>query len=324
MKFQDLIEGEKVMPKNDLQILKWLLTTKPEIHSGNFESVVHWKKQHEKELLSWPEPVDMAIAGGFLSDCPAYAFAVGYWAALHRLLPDLPKAPVPALCISEREGAHPAKIKCRLEKTADRWLLNGKKHFVTCGYEAELLLVAASTGTDPDGKKRLRLVRVAKVQSGITLKPLDKAIAILPEISHGAVEFSDVAISPEDILPGDGYLAYIKPFRTIEDLHVMAAIAGHLLRIGTHFEWPRPAREQLLALLLSVRTIARADFTVPEIHIATGGAIAALQLLLEKLESCWDRVDPRTRSAWYRDRTVLNIAADTRQKRLAAAWKSFA
>ena len=258
----------------------------------------------------------MAIAGGFLSPCPAYAFAAGYWAALYRLLP--------GLCISEKHGPHPAKIECRLEKAADRWLLNGKKHFVTCGREAELLLVAASTGTDPDGKNRLRMVRVGKGQNGITVKPLDQPIAILPEISHGVVVFSDVAVSPMDILPGDGYLTYIKPFRTIEDLHVMAANLGYLLRIGTLFEWPRPAREQLLALLLSVRTIARADFTAPEIHIATGGAIAALQLLIENLESCWDRVDPRTRSAWRRDRAVLDIAADARKKRLAAAWKQFA
>ncbi len=162
------------MPENDLRILNWLLTSNPESVPETFASVVHWKKQHEKALLAWSEPVDMAIAGGFLSGCPAYAFAGGYWAALYRLLPALPKASVPALCISEKGGVHPANIKCRLEKSASRWLLNGKKHFITCGREAELLL----------------------------------------------------------------------------------------------------------ALLLSVRTIARADFTAPEIHIATGGAIAALQLLL--------------------------------------------
>jgi acyl-CoA dehydrogenase len=312
------------MSENIIPIINWLLTTKPEIHSMNFESVVHWKKQHEKELLSWSEPVDTAIAGGFLAPCPAYAFAAGYWAALYRLLPDLPKAPVPALCISEKHGPHPSKIKCRLEKAADKWRLNGKKHFVTCGREADLLIVAATTGTDPDGKNRLRMVRVDKGQNGLTVEPLDKPIAILPEISHGVVVFSDVVVSPTDVFPGDGYLTCIKPFRTIEDINVMAAILGYLLRIGTLFEWPRPAREQLLTLLLTVRTIARADFDAPEIHIATGGAIAALQSLLENIETCWDLVDPQTRSAWHRDRAVLDIAANARQKRLAAAWKQFA
>ena len=318
------------MPESELQILKWLLTTRPERRPEDFESVVHWKQRYEKQLLAWPEPVDMAIAGGFLAECPAYAFAAGYWAALYRLLPDLPKTPVPALCISEKHGAHPGKIKCRLEKSdssghaADRWRLNGKKHFVTCGLEAELLIVAASTGTDPDGKNRLRMVLVDRATSSITITPLEQPIAILPEISHGVVEFSDVAVSGADILPGDGYLAYIKPFRTIEDLHVMAAILGYLLRIGSLFDWPNPAKEQLLALFLTIRTTTRADFTAPEIHIVTGGALESLHSLLKNLETCWNTVDPKTREAWQRDQAVLDIAANARGKRLAAAWKQFA
>ena len=164
---------------------------------------------------------------------------------------------------------------------------------------------------------------VDRHQSGIAVQPLEKPIAILPEISHGVVEFSNVAVSAESLLPGDGYLAYIRPFRTIEDLHVIAAILGYLLRIGTRYDWPPPPKEQLLALLLTIRTIARADYTAPEIHIATGGAIAALQLLLENLDTHWNLVDPPTRSAWQRDRAVLDLAAGARQKRLAAAWKQF-
>jgi acyl-CoA dehydrogenase len=312
------------MNENLIPIMNWLLTTSPEMHSGPFESVIHWKQQYENQLAAWSEPVDMAIAGGFLAECPAYAFAAGYWAALHRLLPNLSKLPVPALCISEEHGAHPGKIKCKLENcSADGWHLNGKKHFVTCGREAELLIVAASTGTDVAGKNQLRMALVDRHQSGIAVQPLEKPIAILPEISHGVVEFSNVAVSAESLLPGDGYPAYIKPFRTIEDLHVMAAILGHLLQIGTLFDWPHSTREHLLALLLSVRTIARTDFTAPEIHIATGGAIAALQSFLENLETCWDLVEPQIRSAWRRDRMVLDIASDARHKRLATAWRQF-
>ena len=309
------------MSDTKIQLLKWLLTTHLEPASGTFESVVHWKKQYATEVQAWSEPIDMAIAGGFLANCPAYAFAVGYWAALYRLLPDLPKTPVPALCISEKEGPHPAKIKCRLEKTGARWRLNGKKHFVTCGQEADLLLVAASTGTDADGKNQLRLVRVEKDQDGIAVKPLDKAIAILPEISHGVVEFTNVTVSDADILPGDGYLTYIKPFRTIEDLHVIAALLGYLLRIGTLFDWPTSAKEQLVALLLAVRTTARDDCTAPAVHIAVGGVIETLGSLLKQLEDHWGTVDPQTHQAWLRDRSVLDIATDARRKRLAAAWR---
>jgi len=312
------------MMGNGLQIIKWLLSNRPDATTESFESVVHWKQHHHQTLLSWPEPVDRAIAGGFLADCPAYAFAAGYWAALHRLLPDLPSDQVPALCINEEHGAHPARLKCRLEKQGSKWLLNGKKHFVTCAREAELLLVAASTGIGSDGKNQLRLVQVNKEQADITLLPLAKPLAILPEISHGQIEFTEVSVSPDNILPGDGYLAYIKPFRTIEDLHVMAAILGYLVSIGMLFEWPRPPIEQLLSHLLTIRSLARADYAAPEIHIATAGALTAIQSLLETLDTYWDRADDTLRSAWQRDRIVLNIAADARTARLAAAWQQFA
>jgi len=287
------------------------------------DSVVDWKRRHTKHLASWTEPVDRAIAGGFLADCPSYAFAAGYWAALHRLLPELPSDPIPALCISEEHGPHPARIKCRLEKQGSTSLLNGKKHFVTCSREADLLLVAASTGMDAAGKNQLRLVRVHKQQAGITLLPLAKPLAILSEISHGQIEFTEVAVSPDNILPGNGYRDYIKPFRTIEDLHVMAAILGYLVRIGILFEWPQPPIEQLISHLLTIRSLARADYAAPEIHIVTAGALAAIQSLLGTLDANWKRVDDSLRSAWQRDRTVLNIAADARTKRLAAAWQQF-
>ncbi len=313
------------MPNDDLLILKWLLTTRPENISGDFKSVADWKKNHANQLLAWTEPVDLAIAGGFLSDCPAYAFAAGYWAALYRLLPDLPRTPLPALCISEKHGPHPGKIKCRLDRDKTvGWRLNGKKHFVTCGREAELLIVAASTGTSAEGQNKLHLVMVDRAQVGISVKPLEKPLAILPEISHGAVVFSDVTVPGTDFLPGDGYTTYIKPFRTIEDLHIMAAMGGYLLRIGTLFGWPHAAREQLLALLMTLRALARADYTAPAIHIAAGGAITALRSLLESIESCWDLVCSQTRHTWQRDRSVLDIAADARNRRLTVAWQVFA
>ena len=64
-------------------------------------------------------------------------------------------------------------------------------------------------------------------------------LPFVPEISHGTVAFSDVPVDSGSILPGDGYSEYIKPFRTIEDLHVFAAILGFIFRIACLFRWPR-------------------------------------------------------------------------------------
>ena len=40
--------------------------------------------------------------------------------------------------------------------------------------------------------------------------------AFVPEISHAEVELDRVKVSDADVLPGDGYDDYLKPFRTIE------------------------------------------------------------------------------------------------------------
>ena len=47
-----------------------------------------------------------------------------------------------------------------------------------------------------------------------------------------------------DLLPGDGYDIYLKPFRTIEDIHVHAALIGYLVGVARRLEAPlRPCRQ---------------------------------------------------------------------------------
>ena len=120
-----------------------------------------------------------------------------------------------------------------------------------------------------------------------------------------------------------GYLAYIKPFRTIEDLHVSAAILGYLARIAGRYEWPAAVRTELLTQVITMRTIARVDYTAPEIHIAAAGALSALRSFLKTTEDCWEQVDTATRFTWQRDRALLDISDAARAKRLAAAWQQF-
>ena len=49
------------------------------------------------------------------------------------------------------------------------------------------------------------------------------------QLGHLFVSLSDVAITAHEILPGDGYDRYLKPFRTVEDIHVHAALLGHAI-----------------------------------------------------------------------------------------------
>jgi hypothetical protein len=45
-------------------------------------------------------------------------------------------------------------------------------------------------------------------------------------------------LRPEDLLPGDGYDRYLKPFRSIEDIHIQAATLAWVLREARARRWP--------------------------------------------------------------------------------------
>jgi hypothetical protein len=118
-------------------------------------------------------------------------------------------------------------------------------------------------------------------------------------------------------------LDYVKPFRTIEDIHVFAAVLGFLFRIGTQFNWPQPIQSQTLSHLLTVRTLSQQPFLAPETHIALGGLLDQLHQFIERLESHWTSVDESIQKMWQRDRALLNIANSVRVKRLDTAWRQF-
>ncbi len=292
------------------------------IDPGPIKSLTSFAAVVDEETGSFALPIDRAVAGGFLADRMAYAFAAGYGAALRRLVPELPARTIVSLCVSERGGAHPRAIETRLEKKGaggEGFVLTGEKTFITAALEARMLLVAASTGTGRDGKNQIKMVLVGSDEPGVTITPMTD-LPFVPEISHGVVSFAGVSVGACDILPGDGYLDYIKPFRTIEDLHVVGAVVGHLFRIAAFFAWPGEVREELLALAAAVRELAAEKPLSPALHVALAGFMTLFDRLLNVIEPLWQEVDAQTRDGWMRDRMLLSVAEKARQARRAAAW----
>jgi len=308
-------------------LLGWLLTTAGSIEDAPVTSIRDWKTTYDKNAKNWPQPVDRAISCGFLADRTAYAFLAGFLSAMQRLLPDLPEEKITAFCISEEGGAHPRAIKTRLENNSadpegNSWLLNGRKQFITCANDADSILVAASTGTDPEGRNQIRLAQIDRNAEGVRIEPMSE-LPFIPEISHGVVFLENVHVKDAQILPGDAYPEYIKPFRTIEDIHVSAAILGYLFRTASLYQWPQSIRETLLGLITAVRPLAMADPLSPQIHIAYTGLQWSMEQLLKETAVYWDKTPDKVRTAWERDRAVMGIAGQARQKRLESAWKPF-
>lgn len=276
---------------------------------------------------AWEAPFDRALAGGACADRLGFAFAAGYAEALRVLVPALPPGAITALCATEEGGAHPRAIRTRLEEVAPgRLELTGKKKWATVASEASSLLVVASVGEE-GGKNRLRVVRVRADAPGVRL--VASAAPFVPEIPHAEVELAGVAVAEADVLPGDGYDAYLKPFRTIEDLHVHAALAGYLLGVTRRRGLPRELAERVLVLAAAARALAAADPAAAATHAALAGVIDLAQRLVAELEPAWEaaaRGDDGGDGAaewarWQRDRGLLRVAGNARAARRARAWE---
>ncbi len=257
-----------------------------------------------------PGTVADAARGGAAADRLGFAFAAGYQAALRALVPGL--TGIASLLATEEGGAHPAAIRTRL--AAGR--LVGRKRFATQGLEAETLLVVASIGEEA-GRNRLRVARVPADRAGVARTALPDT-PFCPEIHHAEVVL-DVDVAADEILPGDGYDDALKPFRTIEDVHVHAAALGFVLGTALKFGWPREAAERLLAHIAAAPLLAAAP-RAPATHVALAGWLAGGRKLLDELAPLWGGVDADWRARWERDRPLFAIAEKARALRTRAAW----
>jgi alkylation response protein AidB-like acyl-CoA dehydrogenase len=261
-------------------------------------------------------PADRAILGGVLADRLGYAFVAGYHAALGALVPGGARR---CLCATEEGGAHPRAIATMLRADGDGFRLDGKKRFSTLATVADELLVVASTGVDAAGKNRLKLVCVPAGADGLTITPMP-ATPFAPEVPHAEVTLAGVRVEAAALLPGDGYDDYLKPFRTVEDVHVHLAALAWFARVAHAAGFPAALRERLLALIAAARDLATRDPSAPATHLALAGVIDLSASWLEDCAPTWAAVDEDTRTRFERDRPLLRVAGKAREARRAAAW----
>ncbi len=269
--------------------------------------------------------VERALLVGFSADRIGYAFAGGYRAALSRLVPGIARRS--CLAATEEGGAHPRAIKTTLAKTDAGFVLDGKKTWVTLGTAAVELLVVASVASphEADGKNRLAVVRLPVARAGVTLVARDPA-PFAPEIPHSEALFEAVKVGPDEVLPGDGYDVYLKPFRTIEDLHVLAGLTGYLLSITRRFGPEAGLVEGLAALAVTLCGLESLDLGAPTTHVALAGAFATMRTLTTSpaFEATMAKADPDERARFDRDFPLFRVAERARAARLDAAWKKLA
>jgi hypothetical protein len=283
-----------------------------------------WWARHCAIARATPAPIDQAILGGFAADRLGYAFASGYQAAIQALVPDLPADRIVSLCVTERGGAHPRAVEARLEPDAGGgYRLTGRKRWATLSSAGGLLLVAASLGTDERGRNRLRLARVDGNAPGVTLRPMPET-PFVPEINHDEIELAAVPVAEGDLLPGDGFERYVRPFRTVEDVYVQSAILAYLVREVRAHGMAHGMAERLASLLVVFGALSGVSPSAPEAHVALAGAMQLLHAVVADVDRIWARTESPSHARWERDRLLITVANEVRERRRQRAWERLA
>jgi alkylation response protein AidB-like acyl-CoA dehydrogenase len=280
------------------------------------ETLTEWRRATIADREAGETPVDRALLGGACADRLGFAFAGGYGEALRALVPGLDG--IAALCITEAGGNTPRAIETALVRTEPgAYELTGHKKWATVGSLASSLLVAASVGRDGD-RNHIRMVRVPARAPGVRI--VETSAPFVPEIPHAEITFQRVAVRETDLLTGDGYTEYIKPFRTVEDIHVHAALLGYLIGVARRKSFGTELVERLLALATTTRAAAAADARSPSTHVVLAGLFALVAREVAALEALWSATPDAEWQRWQRDRALLQVAGKARAARRETAW----
>lgn len=322
-------------------VLSHLLSAAPEpLSAGDDPS--GWYRTFRNEVLAsreerasdGAEPAGRAhfghgLLGGFLADRPAWAMVAGHQGAVRRLawecdgLHLMPEGGIVAFCASEEGGAHPRAVRSSLVATADGdFRLNGQKRWATLAPSATALLLIASVGRDGD-RNRLRSLCVSSDRPGIGISPMDlgKRVTANPEVRHAVIDLNDVPVARAELLGGDGYADAIKPFRTIEDLYIGAAMTAYNLALARRWGWPAEAVEDLLLLLAAAEALAFGPLDQPAAHLGVAALGRATARVRDAHAGYWDLVEGEAAAAWRRATVGGGVAARAKELRRQAAWR---
>ncbi|MCY3968700.1 MAG: acyl-CoA dehydrogenase family protein [Acidobacteria bacterium] len=269
------------------------------------------------------------LLGGFLADRPAWAMVAGHQGAVRRLawecggLHLMPEGGIVAFCASEEGGAHPRAVHSSLVATSDGdFRLNGQKRWATLAPSATALLLIASVGRE-DGRNLLRALCVPSDRPGIGISAMDlgKRVTANPEVRHAVIDLNEVPVAPAELLGGDGYADAIKPFRTIEDLYIGAAMTAYNLALARRWGWPEEAVEDLLLLLATAEALAFGPLDEPAAHLGVSALGRATARVRDAHAGYWDLVDGEAAAAWRRATSGGGVAARAKELRRQAAWR---
>ncbi len=323
------------------QALNWLRTILTgQLKPQDFAGMSAWFEHYQSLGCSAAGPFERAVLGGASSNCMGFASASGYQAAISALFGNgrfegrrfengrfedgcIEKQQLSSLCVSEAGGNHPRAIETSLSGQQGELTITGQKSFISGAEDAQCMYVACKDlrdgdGLDAQGRPLIKLVRLATSEANVTIKKMTE-LKFLPEISHGTVRFDEVKVDESWVLPGDGYLQYVKPFRTYEDVFVLSSILAYRLREGLG-NWDQTIIERHVELLMAMSQLSQSQLMLPQAHIALSACRRSMMQLIEDSDALFKASNLSAYEAWQRDKPLLKVAIKAHEKRTESAW----
>lgn len=276
-------------------------------------STKEWSKAYY-QLVKDKTPFEKALFGGFSCQQFSFSFMAGYQAALEKMFPNIAPNELKALCVSEAKGGHPKFINTTLLDNT----INGLKTYVTAGSDAAHLLVLCKTTEQVAGKPLLKIVHLPQTANNLEISNF--SLSFMQEVKHGKVAFRDTKINSNQILQGDGYQEYTKPFRSLEDILVGTAQQAMLLRQAIDNNWEAAVRDSLLFNLFTFKNLLTLPPSDKETHLLLASNEQHFKNLLPAIQANINAHTPtHFQEDWEQNKKVLSLSEKLKAVRLAKA-----
>ncbi len=261
-------------------------------------------------------PIEAAIIGGFMSQQFDFAFMAGYQAALDFMFPTIAPNKIKALCVSEAKGGHPKAIETTLVNNQ----VKGLKTYITAGTEVEEILILCKTNEVINGRPLLKMVHLSATTDNMELTNFE--LKFMKAIKHGKLKLDNVKIEDSQILEGDGFAKYTRPFRTLEDICIHTALHGMLLRQAIDSNWSAALRDKLVLNIFTLKNLIDLPLNAPETILLASTYQQQFSALLPAIEEAVKAHSPTEFQVnWALNRRFLMMGEKLKAMRLEKARK---
>lgn len=304
------------------EVLLELLLRKPE--AADFETLAHWLPVWRTAGSTYGAhgPYVAAVSAALQADRLAWVFFSGYQGAIQagfgggRVSAD---PGIAAFCANE-SGRKLTEITTSLHGSGGAWRLQGSKSWVLAGIdELDLFVLARAADAPASGPGSLAVVRVPSNTAGVELHAA-RAQEVIPELPHCAVGFSDVAVGKAQLLEGDGYRDFARPFRLREDVFVTGCTLAWLLAQAHLAGWPTPWRQRCAAVVLTLGECATLSAGDTRTELLAAGTLALAGEVIGQADQSWALHESAAAARWRRDKPILGGGKEARRQRALAAW----